>query len=373
MSDSTIKQPSHTPAIVELRDVRVRLGDSTVLDVASLAVQPGEVLGIIGPNGSGKSTLLRVLALLQHPSEGQVIFAGQPVNHRSNLLSLRRRLTIVFQEALLLNTSVFDNVATGLRFRGAPRDAVSEKVRTWLRWLNIEHLQDRPARQLSGGEAQRVSLARALALDPELLLLDEPFAALDAPTRLSLIEDLERILAETKITTVFVTHDRTEAMTLSQRLAVLIDGQILQLDAPETVFTSPCDERVASFVGVETILPGRVVEEQDGLAFVDVGPSVVQVVGRCRPGQKVLVCLRPENITLAPANGTQRPSSARNALPGHVVKTTPLGPMLRIVVDCGVPLVAVITKQSYQELSLEPGAHIVASFKATAAHLIAKE
>lgn len=361
------------PAVIELREVRVRFGADEVVSVPTLEVRPGEVLGIIGPNGSGKSTLLRVMALLQRPSEGQLVFAGQLVDHKAANLALRRRLAIVFQEPLLLNASVLDNVATGLRFRGLPSDAVRGRAHTWMRQLGIEHLAKRSARLLSGGEAQRVSLARALALEPEVLLLDEPFAALDAPTRQSLIEDLERILADTRVTTVLVTHDRTEALALSHRLAVMIDGRILQLDTPEVVFSSPTDERVASFVGVETVLPGVVVREDDGLAFVDIGPALVQVVGQCRPGQRVVVCLRPENITLARAEESRPTTSARNTLPGVIVKATPLGPLVRVAVDCGVPLVAVVTTQSWRELGLEPGASVAASFKATAAHLIIKE
>lgn len=369
---TTTGEKTATPTVLELRGVRVRFGTLEVLDVPSLGVRPGEVLGVIGPNGSGKSTLLRVLALLQPPSEGQVLFDNRPVDY-GNLLPLRRRMAIVFQQPLLLNASVFDNVATGLRFRGVTPGEVRERATRWIRQFGIEHLQKRSARQLSGGEAQRVSLARALALDPEVLLLDEPFAALDAPTRQTLMEDLESILASTKVTTVFVTHDRTEAMMLSQRLAVMLEGSILQIDTPESVFSAPRDERVASFVGVENILSGRVVGQEDGLASIDIGTRVVQVVGSGQIGRKALVCLRPENVTLAPARESRAPSSARNALPGVVVKTTPLGPVLRIVVDCGVPLVAIITRQSYQELRLEPGSPVVVSFKATAAHLIAKE
>lgn len=366
-------QAAQPESVIELHRVKVRLGKIDVLNIEHLAVRRGEVLGIIGPNGSGKSTLLRVMALLQQPTEGEIIFSGTHVNAHSNKLAMRRNLAIVFQEALLLNASVFDNVATGLRFRGLPRDLIKDRVNTWLSQLGIEHLQDRSARRLSGGEAQRVSLARALALGPEVLLLDEPFAALDPPTRMTLLEDLERILSETGISTVFVTHDRTEAMILAQRLAVMMGGQIPQLDSPEEVFSSPCDERVASFVGIETILPGQVVREQDGLAFIDVGPCVVQVVGQCRPNQKALVCIRPENITIAPHQGAGALSSARNTLPGTIVRASPLGPLMRVVVDCGVVLIAVITRQSYQDLSLTPGASILASFKATAAHIIVKD
>ncbi len=170
-----------------LRGVQVERAERRILDVQELDVFPGEVLAVVGPNGAGKSTLIHVLALLEQPSAGQVRFDGQPL--RGGLLSYRRRMAVVFQEPLLLDASVESNVGSGLALRGVPRAERAGRVRRWLERFAIESLARRSARTLSGGEAQRTSLARALALEPEVLLLDEPFAALDEPTRQALIDD----------------------------------------------------------------------------------------------------------------------------------------------------------------------------------------
>ena len=254
-------------ALLAIEKILVRYGETFCLEVPSLAVGRGEILAVIGPNGAGKSTLLRVMGLLQQPTEGRIYFHGREVK-RSNGLASRRLMASVFQEPLLLNASVYDNAALGLKLRGLDRRAVEQKVLPWLERLGISLLAKRPARSLSGGEAQRTSLARALALAPEILLLDEPFSPLDPPTRESLLLDLERILRETGITTVFVTHDRDEAFMLSDRIAVLIDGKIHQVGAAAEVFLRPINEDVAHFVGVDTKLAGVVETAGEGLAQV---------------------------------------------------------------------------------------------------------
>jgi molybdopterin-binding protein len=236
--------------------------------------------------------------------------------------------------------------------------------------LGIRDLAKRRSRTLSGGEAQRVSLARALVLEPEVLLLDEPFAALDPPTREGLLADLKAILCKTRITTILVTHDRDEALALGDQVVVMIDGRILQMDAPERVFVTPVNEVVARFVGVETILPGRVRGVSDGLADVEVQGWTLQVAATLTPGERVLVCLRPEQITLFPRGTLPAASSARNQLRGRVIRHLPTGPTHRVTIDCGVLLVAAITRQSWEELGLADGAEVVASFKATAPHVI---
>lgn len=365
--------------VLAIRDLVVRYSGAEIVRVPTLEVREREILAIMGPNGAGKSTLLRVLGLLEAPTEGEVVFRGQKVDFRSpDLLTLRRRMAVVFQEPLLLDTTVFKNVALGLKLRGI-EERVQEKVGLWLDRLGIAHLQGRPARTLSGGEAQRASLARAFVLDPDVLLLDEPFAALDPPTREALLADLKGVLSETRMTTVFVTHDRDEALALGDRVAVMMRGEILQLDAPEVVFSSPLDEEVARFVGVETILPGRVISAEEGLVVAEIDGRKVEVAGEASPGERVLVCVRPEDIALAPSLSLPLggrvgvgDSSARNSLEGRVTKAIPLGSSFRIVLDCGVPLVALITKQSFRELDLAEGTKVIASFKATAAHLIRK-
>jgi tungstate transport system ATP-binding protein len=284
---------------------------------------------------------------------------------------LRRRIASVFQEPLLLNTSVYENASLGLKLRGLDRRAIDHRVRPWLERLGIAHLAERPARSLSGGEAQRTSLVRALALNPDLLLLDEPFSALDPPTREGLLLDLEMILRKTGITAVFVTHERNEAFMLGDRTAVLMGGMILQVGSRSEVFTQPVNEEVARFVGIESNIPGVVEAAGDGLARIRCNGGLLEVVGDFEPGQRVLLCLRPEEITLSPRETEGLRSSARNRLPGRVVKISPWGPHYRIVVDCdGVHLVALVTRPSFLELGLADEKEVVASFKATAVHVI---
>lgn len=243
-SDATASTP---PAYVRVEGLLVQRGGRVVLDVPDLTLQRGEIVALVGPNGAGKSSLVAALALLERPAAGTIVLNGTTIDWRRGTLEARRRLAIVFQEALLFDTTVSENVATGLKLRGVPKRERQPRVERWLDRLGIAHLANRQARTLSGGEAQRTSLARALVLEPELLLLDEPFAALDAPTREALADDLLPLLRETATTTVMVTHDRDEAVELGDRLAVLIDGRLAQLDRPERVLAQPASEAVRAF------------------------------------------------------------------------------------------------------------------------------
>jgi tungstate transport system ATP-binding protein len=361
-----------SPPILEAKELQVIRGEHLVLDVPRLAIEEGEILSLIGPNGAGKTTLLQALAYLIKLSKGDVYFRGEKVSANHGGFQYRRRLAMVFQDPLLFDTTVFENAASGLKIRGLDRSEIQRRVGLNLQRFGITHLLDRSARKISGGEAQRVALARALATQPEILLLDEPFSSLDPPTRESLIGDLEGILRETQTTTIFATHDRLEALRLSDRIAVMNRGQILQIGAPAEVMNQPVDEFVASFVGVETILAGRVVREGRGTFRVAAGNQEVEAVGNARTGESVVLCIRPENVTLAipPAKEI---SSARNIFPGRVLKLIPLGLYYKVHLDCGFPLVAYLTLSSLEGLSLIEGKEVLASFKATAIHVLRKK
>ena len=325
---------------------------------------------MIGPNGAGKSTLLQLLALLRWPSAGEVWIDGEKATS-ANALRLRRRMAVVFQEPLLLDTTVERNVATGLELRGVPAAERRRRTGEWMERFGIADLARRSSRALSGGEAQRTSLARAFALGPEVLFLDEPFSALDAPTRTAISQDLLGVLRATGTTAVLVTHDRDEALALGDRIGVMIRGELRQLGKPEEVFGAPVDSEVAEFVGIETIVPGMVVACEDGLAQVRVGDRVVEVVSPLGIGSPVLFCLRPEDVTLQPLPaGEPLHTSARNRLGGRVVEIGVWASQVRVVVDCGFPIAAAITRRSAAELGIERGMPVLASFKATSAHLI---
>jgi tungstate transport system ATP-binding protein len=350
-------------------DVRAVYDGAVVVDVPHLDASAGEVLAIIGPNGSGKSTLLRVMGLLESPAAGTVLFHGRAVQARDRL-AVRRRMAMVFQQPLLADMTVAANVGLGLRFRGGPAGASEPHVNRWMERFGIARLRERRARTLSGGEAQRVALARAFVLAPEVLLLDEPFVGLDEPTRATLVSDLAAILRAERITTVVVTHDRAEAQALADRVAVLMGGRLRQVDATARVFQAPASEDVARFIGVETIVSGDVVATEPGLAVLDVAGCKIEVAAAGQVGERVRLCIRPEDVTLAQPLETAGLSSARNHLPATVVDVTRSTAGVRVVVDCGFPLVAVVTPRSVAELGLAAGVRVVAVFKASAAHVI---
>ncbi len=354
-------------AKLALRDIVVRRGSAEILRVPELDVLEGEVLAVLGPNGAGKSTLLQVLALLERPAQGEVLVDGSPVAGRE--LKLRRQMAAVFQESLLLDRSVEANVALGLSLRGTPRDERREKVHYWLHRFGVDTLADRSGRHLSGGEAQRVSLARAFVLEPSVILLDEPFSSLDQPTRESLADELVAVLSETGITAVFVTHERDEAARLAHRVAVIVDGQVQQIGPTAEVFSSPADETVAAYVGVETVALAQVLESQDGLVVLSVGYAHVEATANGFAASEALVCLRPEDIVLSVTESDIQ-GSARNRLRGTVTSIKPAGAEVRVEADCGFPLVASITRRSLEELGIAVGTPVTASFKATAVHLI---
>jgi tungstate transport system ATP-binding protein len=373
--------PTPRPPLVELRDFVMVRDARPVLTVEHLAVAEGETLAVVGPNGAGKSTLLLALACLIRPTQGRLLLRDTPVE-RQDELAYRRRIGLVLADPLLFGASVFANVASGLRFRGVPEPEVRERVAHWLDRLRIGHLRDRPARQISSGEEQRVGLARAFVLEPDLLLLDEPFASVDPATRAQLLDDLDDLLRTTPVACVVVTHDLDEAVRVGDRLAVLLDGRIRQLGAPEVVLAAPVDAEVAAFVGAETRIPGRIVEARDGLAIVEAGGHSIEAVSALPPGGRVLCCLRPEDVTIwadPAADGRPEPkaadgpipgSSARNRLPGSIARLVPDGPLVRVTVECGVPVVASITRASALEMGLAEGRAVIVTFKATAVHLI---
>jgi tungstate transport system ATP-binding protein len=257
-------------------------------------------------------------------------------------------------------------VAAGLRLRGVARGEIARRAGESLERFRVAHLADRSARTLSGGEAQRTSLARALAVEPEVLLLDEPFAALDQQTREGLIDDLARTLRETGTTTVFATHDRAEAQRLADRVAVLVAGRLRQVGTAEAVLRRPVDAGVAAFVGVENLLQVKLWPSLiSGGGLASLGETSLEV-GSAAPGMTFgaegLLCVRPEDVLLsASPRAGEVPSG--NCLPGRVVAVVPQGPLIRVTVDCGVPVVAAAAAHLVRDLGLGPGSAIVVQLR----------
>ncbi len=353
-------------SLFEAIGVLVERDGRVVAEADNLALDGGETLALLGPNGAGKTSLVLALAMLL-PARGEIRLGGAPVRDAQ---AYRRRVGIVFQRPLLLDRSVRENAALGLALRGTPHGERDERTRSALARLGVLELAERRARSLSGGEAQRVSLARALALRPEVLFLDEPFSGLDGPTRDRLQSDLGRVLRDDGVATVFVTHDREEALALADRVGIVIGGRVRQLDRTDEVFRRPVDEHVAAFVGVDNVLAGQVERATDELTLVRVGHAVVSVADP-PPGRAtaVLVLIAPDDVVVS---RTRNPTSERNAFEGRIVRLEPIGRRVRVTIDCGFPLVAHVTRQSARELALAPGDPVIGSFKATVPHLVAR-
>jgi tungstate transport system ATP-binding protein len=356
--------------LLTLRDVTVYHGEQVALQGASLEVYMGDVLALIGPNGAGKSTLLRVMGMLQRPDKGTVLFRGQDALN-GNPLELRRRIATVFQEPLLLNATVYQNAALGLKLRGVASPEIDRRLGPWLERLGIGHLTARFARTLSGGEAQRTSLARALVLEPELLLLDEPFSALDPGSREDLLRDFQGIVKEMGITTAFVTHDRHEAFALANRVGVLNEGDLLQLGSRENVFLCPETESVAEIVGIENRLAG-VVETSDGdYVTIKINDGRVHAKGRFSAGTKVVACIRAEEVSLSLAHCE---ANDLNRLTGKVIAVSPGMTHHRISLDCrGFSLIALVDRKESFDLNLSEGDEMTAVFGPAVVHVIGDE
>ncbi|MBJ6749766.1 ABC transporter ATP-binding protein [Geomonas anaerohicana] len=355
--------------LLDLKELRVDRGGVTVLDIPSFSLSQNEFVSLIGPNGAGKSTLLlSLLGLMKHQT-GTVTYRGGAVSSEAQWLELRRRIAMVLQEPLLFDSTVFENVASGLKLRGLGRAEIKTRVATYLERFNLAHMGQRSARKLSGGEARRVSLARAFAVEPEVIFFDEPFANLDPPTRQALTEDMDRIIRDRGIAAILVTHDQSEALRMSQRIVVMNRGSIVQQGTPAEVMNHPVNEFVANFVGMETILEGEVVRNNDQQMAVMVAGREVDTIGDAEPGAQVYCCIRPENVTISVSHPDEK-SSARNLYPGRVTDVASMGPFLRLQLDCGFPLTSYVTRESFAKLELCEGRDVYASFKATSVHLI---
>jgi tungstate transport system ATP-binding protein len=276
---------------------------------------------------------------------------------------------MVFQKPTVLNTTVAGNVAFGLKFRGIEKSEIDPRVHEALDIVGLVHVADRQAVTLSGGEMQRVAIARALVTRPEVLLLDEPTANLD-PVNTELIEDLIRRIHERFHTTIILsTHDMIQGQRLADRIAVIMNGHIAQVGSLHDIFYRPKGRDIARFVGIDTILKGVVESNDAGLAKVSVGNAVFEVISPCKPGARVDLFIRPEEVTVALKDGNLPKTSVRNQLTGTITKMVPFGPFIRVTINFGLPITALVTRRSADELSLTVGIAVIAGIKATAIHV----
>ena len=351
--------------------VEQRFGGGFALDVALDADLPrGSILVLFGPSAAGKTTILRQIAGLERPDAGRIVFGGDVWCDTAREVwqpPQSRRIGLVFQDSTLFpHLTVAENIAYGVR-PATPTPASVAEIATM---LGIGDLKNRYPRALSGGEAQRVALARALAPNPRLLLLDEPFASLDGPARLRLRRELRALLQTTGTPAILVTHDRTEALTMGDIVAVVIGGRVRQAGPVSEVFSQPADAEIASSLGVEAVLAARVVGSSGGVIEVAVGEVMLCAAERepMAPGADVYACVRAEDVTLETRAAGQ--VSTRNHLAARVVAIASEGPIERVTLDCGFALDALITRRSREELNLAAGAQVTAAIKATSVHLV---
>jgi len=341
--------------------------DATVVDVGRIEVRAGEVLALLGPNGAGKSTLMRLLAALESPDSGRVLYRGRAV--RRNDPELRRAAVAVLQRPYLWRGTVSVNVEYALKARGLHRAQRAQRVERALAELDIAHLAAAPVDTLSGGEAQRVGLARALAIEPEVLFLDEPSADLDVAVRRSLLADLERIVRHAAPAIVLITHDPGEAFALADRVAVMEAGRIAQAGTPEEIFEAPATQFVASFTGAEFGLNGVVEAVDEGTLTIRLDSGqLLESAGSAALADRVRVAYRPEDVTVGPVDAP--PTSARNRFRARVARLHPQGGLVRLRLEAdGLVLEALITRHALEDLGLRVGASVTAQIKATAFHV----
>lgn len=349
--------------IIHLRGKRHLLDVDIEIDIGAFTSHV-----LFGPSGSGKTTLLRVLAGLDPLDEGELRVDGEVWTHGSAIKvpARKRDIGLLFQDhALFPNMSVEENVAYGIP--RAKRVNRREIIHWALTQARAQGFTSRAVANLSGGEAQRVAFARALARQPRMLLLDEPLSALDTPTREGLRNDLRTLIHTSGIPTISVTHDRTEALVLADQVVVLINGTVRQIADPRTVFEQPIDAQVAAAVGVETASAGSIVRRVNGLVEVEVEGSRVFAPEPSFSTDSVLVCVRAEDIALATE---QSVTSQRNQLIGNVIRISPHGALMRVDIDAGWNIASFITRTALDELKLQEGSPVVAAFKAQSVHLI---
>lgn len=283
---------------IELRNITKKFGDVVALNNVSLNVEEGEFVTLLGPSGCGKTTMLRIVAGFLEPDEGDVLLDGEIVNHIPPNL---RPTGMVFQSyALFPHMTVEKNISFGLRMRGAPKSEIAEKVTQAARLVGIEGMLDRYPNQLSGGQQQRVAVARTLAVEPAALLLDEPLAALDRKLRVGMRTELRKLVKQVGITTIFVTHDQEEALTMSDRIAVMDHGTIVQFGSPIEVYDNPKTTFVASFIGNSNLFQGTLKQDEDGQLIFEAQdlklPYPQELEGNL--GQPLNLLLRPEHLQL---------------------------------------------------------------------------
>lgn len=358
--------------MIEISGLCRKVGDRVLVKNINVAIPDGMIFGIIGPSGSGKTTLMRMIDLLDNPTRGTIEINGtRATKDKKEQLELRRKMGMVFQKPIVLSTTVFENVSYGLRFRGVKGDELKSRVLEAIDLVGLSGYEDRYAPTLSGGEMQRVAIARSMVTRPEVLLLDEPTANLD-PASTEKIEELIRAINSRFGTTIIIsTHDLDQGQHIAHRIAVVIGGRISQAGTPEEVFHKPVNSEIARFVGLENIIGGTVTKSEEDLVTISTYGKEVEAISNDEVGSQVFFSIHPDDITLhSGVDFEKNTTSARNCIVGTVTVTTLSGPFVLVTLDCGFPLKVIVTRRSVEDLGIQPGKEMQACFKASVVHVM---
>ena len=349
-------------AFLELEHITKYFGRTAAVMDISLSVEQGEFLTLLGPSGCGKTTILRMVAGFETPSAGNILLDGDDITNRS---ASKRPMGMVFQSyALFPHMTAEQNIAFGLSIKRTPRDVITRRCAELLDLVGLSDIGRSFPHQLSGGQQQRVALARALAVEPKVLLLDEPLSALDAKVRVSLRNEIRRIQQQLKMTAIYVTHDQEEALAISDRIAVMAKGRIEQLDLPEEIYNNPRTVFAATFVGTSNHFNGLLKSASEGLCQVDKQTIHVPPVPNLPDGDQVLIMVRPEEVSIhnAEEGADYSANGAGNQIAGVIELRTFLGPFTRFHVRINESTTLTADVPSQQARDYYVAQHVVLSF-----------
>jgi len=334
-------------SILKIRNLKKIYNGRTVLDIESLNFQKRKIYAIVGPNGSGKTTLLNILNLLEKSDEGQISFYDQEITNKSNsdILESRRRMTLVNQDPFLFHSTVYDNIAYGLKIRSLSSAEQRIRVKNSLKMVGLSDFENRRVNQLSGGEVQRVVIARALVIKPEILFLDEPTTSIDQ-RHIDIVEGIiKKIKKEIKTTVIFTTHDLSQAYRLADEVISLLDGKIIKQVQENLLWGEIVEEDGSKWFNVVENIKFAVVTEKVGLAYISIDPT--DIILSYKPFQ----------------------SSARNSFLGKTTKIIEQNHLVKLEIDIGIPLVVIITRESFFKMNFNLGSKVYLTFKASAVKL----
>ena len=351
--------------MIRVKDISNNWGEFELKNV-SLEVKQGEYFVILGPTGSGKTLLLELIVGLYIPNKGKIFIEGKDITYE---VPEKRNLGFLYQDySLFPHFSVRKNIEYGMKLRNMSKTEIDNKLKELSKMFKIQNLMHRDVTTLSGGEQQRVALARALATNPKVLLLDEPFSALDENTKANLISEMKELHRKEGITFIHVTHSQEEAMILADRIGIIMNGTIVQVGTPEEIFYKPKTKEIARFVKIENIWEGKVIEKRNEEIVIEIkGKKIVAISNHFKVGDEVRLIIRPEDVVIGEGN-----TSARNVFKGVVSDVIKHGFYNIVRVDCGFQVEAAVTKQSIENLNIKEGKNIDIFFKATSIQVIKK-